>query len=298
MESQTETKPETFGNVVTIRENLQKYYEVVDHEKSTLKCKLAGLNDCKVNGWNNFERHLVRFLICTRMRDEKTIIFICGLTCIYIFVLLQKRVHKFSADEFIHGKRQRLLQRKRSQFNVIVGESGELSENVGSSSKNDTYVETQWTTSITKEKYCVVCRDECPVNLSDPDGMITDELDIEQLKSLFPGGGECNKLCHQLFFIFFLRKIVGFPSERCEVFLKKCKGLRTPETWFFLCSVCRGIALQAAEIHEKLTKLQRDMKNIKKLMRTKCLEDASRRFDVPLSSMEEEIRLYLKGGDN
>lgn len=72
MGSETEEAP-TVDNPIRIRENLRKYFKVINHKLFTIKCRLAGKNECKMDGvlgnlkyspqcgWYNFERHLVRF---------------------------------------------------------------------------------------------------------------------------------------------------------------------------------------------------------------------------------------------
>ncbi len=69
--SETE-EPTTVTNPIRIRDNLKKYFKVINHKLFTIKCRLAGKHDCQMDGvlgklkyspqcgWYNFERHLVR----------------------------------------------------------------------------------------------------------------------------------------------------------------------------------------------------------------------------------------------
>lgn len=67
-----QTNPCGEAEINIVRQNLQPYYQVVNHAGKTFKCRLAGKDQCKLDGWNkkirycphrgwyNFERHLVR----------------------------------------------------------------------------------------------------------------------------------------------------------------------------------------------------------------------------------------------
>lgn len=73
MEAEAETrKCEARTREIKVREDLSDIFEVLSHEESTLKCKLAGQDNCKFTlafkynsqrGWYNFERHAVSALL-------------------------------------------------------------------------------------------------------------------------------------------------------------------------------------------------------------------------------------------
>ncbi|ODM98081.1 putative zinc finger protein [Orchesella cincta] len=240
-----------------IREDLEPFFDVVSHQDLSVRCKLWKTGNCKYDGVNG----VLKF-----NTDRGW----------YPFERHLVRVHKFSYENLIKGVSNEGL----------VAEGGTLPVPIAAPRRKRKRGREAFRT-----KCCVVCREFC-LGSAQWEGSITELLENESTH-LFPGSEGCTQLNQQLFYMYFLRKVVKFPTSKCEKYLKQCRGARMPETWFFLCSECKNLVSKAAELEEQIFVLQKKVTRIHDLVKKKTCGSVDRNTNAVLSDVATEVRKFI-----